>query len=114
MAYDADLAVRIEAVLHGQADFSQRKMFGGIAFMRNGNMCVGVHKDHLIVRLDPESAESLLDQPGVEPANITGRPMKGWLMVAPGVLDDNAALTGWIERAASFVATLPPKKPKPK
>ncbi|CAM2010494.1 TfoX/Sxy family protein [Acanthopleuribacter pedis] len=114
MAYDADLAVRIEAVLHGREAFSQRKMFGGVAYMLNGNMCVGIHKDWLVVRLAPETAASLLDQPGVKPFDITGRPMKGWLLVAREAMGEAAQLSAWIERAETFVAGLPPKKPKAK
>lgn len=114
MAYDTDLAVRIEAALHGRSEFSQINMFGGIAFMLNGNMCVGIHKDALVVRLDPQNAADYLSQDGVSVFDITGRPMKGWLMVSTPAMADAAALKGWLERAEAYVATLPAKQPKTK
>lgn len=114
MAYDTDLAVRIEAALHGRSEFAKINMFGGVAFMLNGNMCVGIHKDALVVRLDPQTAADYLSQDGVTPFDITGRPMKGWLMVAAPAMADATALEQWLNRAEAYVGTLPVKQPKPK
>lgn len=83
-------------------------MFGGLAFLTDGNMTVGVHGDDLIVRLAPADTDTALAEPGVRPFDITGRPMRGWVVVAGDVLDDDI-LDRWIGRARSFVATLPPK-----
>ena len=83
-------------------------MFGGLAFLTDGNMTVGVHGDDLIVRLAPGDTDAALTEPGVRPFDITGRPMRGWILVAGEVLDDDI-LDRWIGRARTFVATLPPK-----
>jgi hypothetical protein len=108
MAYDDALAERIRDRLRDNAGVVEKKMFGGLAFLTYGNMTVGVHGDDLIVRLDPAGTDEALAQPGVRPFDITGRPMRGWILVAGEALDD-AVLDRWIGRAADFVATLPPK-----
>jgi TfoX/Sxy family transcriptional regulator of competence genes len=84
-------------------------MFGGIGFLLNGNMCVGVSKDSLIVRLDAEQAEEALMEPNVEEFDVTGRSMKGWVLVTPAGTEDDDELTRWIERALNYVADLPAK-----
>ena len=82
MAYDESLADSIRGLLARAQEHRRKEMFGGIGFLLNGNMLVGVWKEFLIVRLDPHQAEEGLLQPHVRPFDITGRPMKGWLMVA--------------------------------
>lgn len=84
-------------------------MFGGIVFLLNGNMLVGVWKDLLIVRLGPEAGEEALQEPHVKPFDVTGKPMKGWAMVEPDGIDTDEQLKGWIERSWDFVVTLPAK-----
>ena len=85
-------------------------MFGGIGFLLNGNLLVGVWKDSLIVRLGPEEGEQALKEPHVSEFDITGRAMKGWVLVEPEGVEDVKALTVWIGRAMRFVRTLPAKE----
>lgn len=84
-------------------------MFGGLSFLLNGNMAVGVIGDELCVRVDPAQFEDLLSRPGARIFDFTGRPMQGWLMVVPDALADNAALKEWIGYGLAFAASLPPK-----
>ena len=84
-------------------------MFGGVGFLLHGNMLVGVWKDSLVVRLGPGEGEEALREPHVKEFDITGRPMKGWVLVGPGGVEDDDQLAGWIERAAKFGRTLPAK-----
>jgi len=84
-------------------------MFGGVGFLLNGNMLVGIWKTSLIVRLAAEEAESALKEPNVVPFDIMGRPMKGWVMVEPEGIETDEQLADWIRRSADFVATLPRK-----
>ena len=84
-------------------------MFGGVGFLVNGNLFVGIWKDSLCVRLGPEQAEEALLEPHVKEFDITGGPMKGWVLVEPGGVEGDDQLAGWIERAAKFVRTLPAK-----
>jgi TfoX/Sxy family transcriptional regulator of competence genes len=110
VAFDDQLAERVRAVLEARVDVDERRMFGGIAFLVAGNMCCGVHGDDLIVRLDPDQAGELLQtEPGTRPFDITGRPMRGWLFVAPEATAEDADLHEWVQRAEAFAATLPPK-----
>jgi hypothetical protein len=83
MAYDEGLAQRLRDILVDQPDLVEKKMFGGIAFMLQGNMACGVNKEDLIVRLDPTQYEAALTRPNARPFNLTGRAMKGWVMVGP-------------------------------
>jgi TfoX/Sxy family transcriptional regulator of competence genes len=108
MAYDEALAERIRERLHDVSGIAEKKMFGGLAFLTHGNMTVGVHGDDLIVRIDPAATATALARPGAREFDITGRPMKGWLLAAGETLDD-PVLDRWIGEARAFVATLPPK-----
>ena len=110
MAFDEVLAGRVRDLLDGQPDLAERKMFGGIAFLLGGNMCCGVIGDDLIVRLDPGQAERLLAfESGARPMDFTGRPMRGWLYVAPEAVAEDADLETWVGRAEDFATSLPPK-----
>jgi TfoX/Sxy family transcriptional regulator of competence genes len=109
MAYDEDLAERVRDALAARSDVSERKMFGGIAFMVGGNMAVGVSGDELMVRLDPADSEKALTEEGVRVFDMTGRPMKGWILVSPERTADQAGLTEWVEAGADYAASLPPK-----
>ena len=109
MAYDELLAARISDVLARKKNVASKKMFGGMGFLLNGNMLVGVWKNSLIVRLGVEVAEEALREPHVRPFDITGKPMKGWALVEPIGIEDNDQLTAWIDRATKFVRTLPAK-----
>ena len=114
MAYDEQLAARIGDVLAPRSGVSERKMFGGIAFMIEGNMAVGVVDEDLMVRLAPEEAELALKEDGVRPMDFTGKPMKGFIFVGPEVTAEDNALAGWIDAGADFAASLPPKPAKEK
>jgi TfoX/Sxy family transcriptional regulator of competence genes len=109
MAYDEGLAERIRAHLSTRADVSERKMFGGIAFMVGGNMAVGVTGDELMVRLDPADGDKALAEDGVRTMDMTGRPMKGWILVSPDRTADEAGLSEWVEAGADYAASLPAK-----
>lgn len=109
MAYDASLAHRIREALGGTRNVIEKQMFGGIVFMLHGNMLVGVWKDSLIVRLGPTHGEAALEEPNVRVFDVTGRPMKNWVMVEPEGLEEDEDLRKWIERAKDFVETLPAK-----
>jgi TfoX/Sxy family transcriptional regulator of competence genes len=109
MAYSEALADRIRQAFGGRRGLVEKKMFGGVGFLLHGNLCVGVWKTSLIVRLDPTDAQDLLKQPHVRVFDITGRPMKGWLLVEAEGLESDQQLTEWIEQAVAFVATLPAK-----
>ena len=109
MAYDERLAEQIRKLLASRKGMTERKMFGGIAFMIGGNMCCGVVKSDLMVRVGPEQFEALLGEPGARPMDFTGRPMKGMLYVGPGTLRDARTLAKWVRRGADYAASLPPK-----
>ncbi len=108
MAYNEDLADRISTITSAWDGLVEKKMFGGVGYLLNGNMCVGVYKDYLILRLDEKKAEELLNHTLAKPFDITGRPMKGWVMVQPMDLDDNQ-FGGMIHSSRKFVEKLPPK-----
>lgn len=109
MAYDQALAARLREVLGDNPEISERQMFGGIAFMLSGNMAVGVSKDDLMVRIEPETQDEALAQPGVRVFDMTGRPMKGWILVAPEATEDDAELERWVDAGIDFAGSLPPK-----
>ena len=109
MAYNETLAERIRARLARKKNVEEKKMFGGIGFLLNGNMLVGVWKDSLIVRLGPEQGDEALLEPYVKAFDITGRAMKGGVLVGPGGVENDDQLNGWIQRAVKFVGKLPGK-----
>src|SRR5262245_12727598 len=109
MAYSESLAARIRQIIVHRRGFTEKKMFGGVGFLLYGNMCVGVWKASLIARLGPEQAAAALSEPNVVEFDITGRPMKGWVMVEANGLETDEQLRAWFEQAAEFVDTLPKK-----
>jgi TfoX/Sxy family transcriptional regulator of competence genes len=109
MAYDEELAERVRELLSPRADVSERKMFGGIAFMLAGNMACGVLGEDLIVRLGDEEGAKAITEDGVRPFDFTGKPMKGIVYVSPELTSDEAGLAEWAEAGADFAASLPPK-----
>ncbi|MFH1918633.1 MAG: TfoX/Sxy family protein [Planctomycetota bacterium] len=109
MVYDELLAARVRKALARRKGVTEKKMFGGVGFLLGGNMGVGVWKDSLILRLGPDQYEGALREPGVKPFDITGRPMKGWVMVEPGGIEPDEDLRAWVRRAVTFTGTLPPK-----
>ncbi len=109
-SYDEDLLERLREALARESGLSERAMFGGVALMLDGNMCVGVMKGGgLMVRLSQEEGEAALTEPHAREMDFTGRTMKGWVIVdAPGYSTD-ADLRRWVARAVGHVRTLPPK-----
>ena len=109
MAFNEALAQRIRNALARRKNIEEKKMFGGVGFLLNGNMLVGVWKDSLIVRLHAEESDLALLEPHVKEFDITGRAMKGWVLVRPEGVEGDEQLCGWIDRATKFVKTLPAK-----
>ena len=108
MAYNLKLAERIRFELNG-IPVVEKNMFGGVGFLLNGNLACGVNKNDLIVRVDPEKHIGLLKKPHVRPFDMTGRPMKGWLVVeAEGVKTDKQ-LSRWLKEGVEFASMLPEK-----
>jgi TfoX/Sxy family transcriptional regulator of competence genes len=108
MAYNLKLAERIRSQLEG-VPFVEKKMFGGVGFLLNGNMTCGVNKDNLIVRVDPEKHVDLLKKPHTKPFDLTGKPMKGWLLVEADGVKTEKQLSAWVKDGVEFAATLPAK-----
>ena len=109
MAYGEDLAGRVRQALSGQPGIVEKKMFGGTDYLLHGNMACGVNGSNLIVRVGPDAYPDALEQPGVQIFDLTGRPMAGWIQVAPQGLPDQAALDRWVARGVAFARSLPPK-----
>lgn len=106
---DDILTARIRRILSRRMGFSERRMFGGVCFLINGNMCTGSWKGALIVRLEREEHERTQAVPHVRPMDITGKVMRGWAMVEPAGIANDDDLKHWVRRAADFASTLPPK-----
>jgi TfoX/Sxy family transcriptional regulator of competence genes len=108
MAYDLKLAERIRSQLNG-LPVVEKKMFGGVGFLLNGNMACGVNKDNLIVRIDPEKQDSLLKKSHAKPFDLTGKPMKGWLLIEADGVKTQKQLSAWVKEGVEFASSLPPK-----
>jgi TfoX/Sxy family transcriptional regulator of competence genes len=108
VAYDEKLADRVRDILEGDSGVSERKMFGGLAFMVDGHMACGIAGDDLMLRLGAEGAEVAMQKPHVRPMDFTGRPMTGMVFVEPAGFR-GATLARWVSEATSFARTLPPK-----
>jgi TfoX/Sxy family transcriptional regulator of competence genes len=109
MAFDENLAERIRRALARKKNINEKRMFGGIGFLLNGNLLVGVWKDSLIVRLGPDDGDEALLDTYVKEFDITGRAMKGWVLVEPDGIRSDDQLKDWIQRAVKFVGKLPAK-----
>jgi TfoX/Sxy family transcriptional regulator of competence genes len=109
MAYDETLEGRIQKIVSRWDHTEAKKMFSGICHLLRGNMVGGVYKDFLILRLGEENATKALESPFVKPFDITGRAMKGWVMVEEAGFDTDSKLKAWLNQAKEFVETLPPK-----
>ena len=110
MVFDETLAGRIRRRLARRKNVEERKMFGGIGFLLHGNLLVGVWKESLVVRLGEDEGEEALREPHVKEFDITGRPMRTWVLVEPAGVEDDDQLAGWIRRAVKFVGALPAKE----
>lgn len=109
MAYNVVLEDRIEELILDWPDVVKRKMFGGICYLVRGNMGFGIWKDFLIVRTGHEASERLLVKDGIHPFDVTGRAMKGWVMVDTSRWEETEELESWLITGRNFALTLPPK-----
>ena len=109
MAYDEGLAERIRQCLGADPGVAEKRMFGGIAFLYQGNMAVGVTGEDLMVRVGQDAADAALARPGARLFDMTGRPMRGWVVVAGSAVTEDAALGAWIDQGRAYAASLPPK-----
>ena len=113
MAYNEELALRIRQSLGEQTGIVERKMFGGLCFMAHGNMCCGVMGDEIIVRVGAERYEDSLQMPHARPMGFTGRPMRGFVVVASKGIESEEGLDEWIARGVKFAMSLPPSRITP-
>lgn len=113
MAYDEDLAQRVRAVVASADDLSEKKMFGGLAFLTGGRMFAGIIGDDLMVRVGPVRYESALKERDARPMDFSGRPIKGYIYVGSGSTRDLPTLRRWMKEALAFASTLPVKETAP-
>jgi hypothetical protein len=109
MAYDEGLAQRVRELLEERPEFNEKKMFGGVCCLLNGNMACGILNDDLIVRVGPEKYEDSLKLPHTRKFDITGKPMKGWVMVSYKGHESDEDLFEWVQRGVNYAFSLPPK-----
>lgn len=109
MTYDDGLAHRIRETLDDRPGLTENEVFGGVAFMLRGNMVCGVVDDALLARVGPDAYDDALSGPHVRPMDVTGREMRGLVLVdPPGLVSDDAVET-WLDRCLTYAASLPPK-----
>ena len=112
VAYDEDLANRIRELIAGEEGVTEKRMFGGLAFLIGGNMAVAASgQGGLLVRVDPAETDTLLTEPHAEPFEMRGRGMQGWLRVDDEGLKTKGALEPWVRRGVAYARSLPPKPP---
>jgi hypothetical protein len=110
MAYDEDLAARIRELLGAEPGVVEKRMFGGLAFLVNGNMSVAASgQGGLLVRVPPDDTESLLEGEHVDPMVMRGRELRGWVRVDTGGVPGDRELEAWVERGVAFARSLAPK-----
>jgi TfoX N-terminal domain len=109
MAFDEDLARRVRDRLAAESGVTEKAMFGGLAFLLDGNMAVGLSGDELMVRVGQEASDDALGRPHTRPFDMTGRPMKGWILVAPEGVASDAELAAWVDQGVGFARSLPAK-----
>ena len=109
MAYDEGLDQRIREVMAELPGYVEKKMFGGVGYMLQGNMACGVNKDDLIIRVGPNNYTEALEQPHTRQFDLTGRPMKGWVVVIPEGCASDSDLQEWIAKGVSYALSLPAK-----
>jgi TfoX/Sxy family transcriptional regulator of competence genes len=114
MAYDEGLAERIRSALDAESDITEKKMFGGVAFLLRDKMFVGIVKNDLMVRVGPDAYADALKKPFARPMDFTGKPMAGYVFVGPKGTTEDDALEDWVRRGLRFASTLPADKKKPK
>ena len=109
MPYNEEIDARIKKIVSRWKNTDVKKMFGGVCFLLNGNMVCGVYKDYLILRLGEKASFEAMKQPHTKPFDITGKPMKGWVMVDGAGFKTDNKLKFWLDKARGFEKTLPPK-----
>jgi TfoX/Sxy family transcriptional regulator of competence genes len=109
MPYNEQIEARIKKLISSWKNTDHKNMFGGMCHLLDGNMFCGVYKDFLILRLGERNANIALELPFVRPFDITGKPMKGWVMVEQDGFQQDDDLTSWLNQAKEFVSSLPPK-----
>jgi TfoX/Sxy family transcriptional regulator of competence genes len=109
MPYNEQIEAKIRKTISGWKNIHHKNMFGGVCHLLNGNMFCGVYKDFLILRLGEKDGKKALELPHVMPFDITGRPMKGWVMVERDGFRADPELANWLNQAREFVSTLPRK-----
>jgi TfoX/Sxy family transcriptional regulator of competence genes len=110
MAYDQDLADRIRRLIGGDPDLTERKMFGGLAFLIGGNMAIAASGEGgAMVRVDPQQSDALTGATKASLVEMRGRAMPGWLRVSSDDLRTDDQLSPWVERATGYARSLPPK-----
>jgi TfoX/Sxy family transcriptional regulator of competence genes len=115
MAYDQELAERIRELVAGEPGLTEKRMFGGLAFLIGGNMAVSASgRGGLLVRVDPADSDALIATTGAELAEMRGRPMPGWLRVAPENVATASDLATWVRRGAACARSLPVKRHSPR
>jgi len=110
MAYDVDLANRIKSLIGNPKNLEEKKMFGGVGFLINGNLACGVNKNDMILRVAPEHYDALLRRANTRVFDLSGKPMKGWLVIEPAGMKTEAQLKTWITEGVEFAKSLPAKK----
>ncbi len=109
MAFDEGLAERLREVFFDDPDVTEKKMFGGLAFMLRGHMCCGIIKETLMARVGPDQYQAALKRPHTREMDFTGRAMKGFVFVDPEGFEDDNILRDWVSLCENFVNGLPPK-----
>ncbi len=110
MPYDEELAGRIRKSIARKGPIDEMKAFGGLSFMLDGKMCVGVQKNRLMVRIDPDKHDTLIKRQGAGPMDFTGRPMRGFLFIDAKGVPDAGSLNFWVNESVEYVRTVPAKK----
>jgi TfoX/Sxy family transcriptional regulator of competence genes len=111
VAYDDKLAARVRALLEGEREFEEKRMFGGLGMLLHGNLAVAVRgKGGLLVRVDPDRSAEVLSEPGAKLMKMRGKAMKGWITVEPGACEKPADVRRWVKRGVAYAKSLPPKR----
>jgi TfoX/Sxy family transcriptional regulator of competence genes len=113
MAHDADLQTRVRTLLAARPDVEEKRMVGGMSFVVDGLLCIGVKGDRLLVRVGPAAYELALGEPGVGPLELGGKHPKGYVLVEPAAIQSDDSLRAWVERGLAFVASQPAPRARP-
>jgi TfoX/Sxy family transcriptional regulator of competence genes len=110
MAYDEELANRVREHVQSEGGLTEKRMFGGLAFLINGNMAVSASSQGgLLLRVDPVQTDALVSEPHAQRFTMRGRAMDGWLRIDTDALENDGALEGWVDRGVAYARSLPPK-----